>query len=152
MNLKHDIEKYPNMWRKEIVDALENYKNGEISSKRKLRKFVSEYYYNELVKRYDYMYRINKAKKDRERSKKIKSVLCIIFAIAVLISSTESSLDYLIVKYSAESAVLYFFLYLWAIFYAFATDPNSKQFKKLERENKILKLQLEKLQENAHQE
>ena len=143
MSLKHDIEEYPNMWSKEIVAALENYKNGEINSKKKLRKFVnreiSEHYYNVLIERHAFAHRLNKAKKERERSKKIRRVLCSIFAIAVLMSATESALDYLIVKYSEESAVLYFFLYLWAIFYAFTFDPDSDKIAKLERENEHLK-------------
>ena len=41
MSLKHDIAEYPEMWSKEIVAALEDYKNGKRNSKRKLRKFVN---------------------------------------------------------------------------------------------------------------
>ena len=147
MSLKHDIAEYPEMWSKEIVAALEDYKNGKRNSKRKLRKFVnreiSEHYYNELIERYAFFHRMNKAKRERKQSRKIKIVLCIILAISILLSALESALDYLLITYEAEFAVLYFFLYLWAIFYAFAYDPNSDKISRLETENKLLKERIE---------
>lgn len=151
MSLKHDIEEYPEMWSKEIVAALEDYKNGKRNSKRKLRKFVnreiSEYYYNELIKRYAFFHRTNRAKRDRTRTRKIKSVLCIVIAIAVMLSATESALEYLLVTYGEECAILYFFLYIWAIFYAFAYNPNSDKITKLELENEVLKERIETYKE-----
>ena len=56
MSLKADIEKYPNLWSKELVAVIEDLKKGKMGAKRKLRKFVnkeiSEHYYNELIERY----------------------------------------------------------------------------------------------------
>ena len=147
MSLKHDIEEYPEMWSKEIVSAVEDYKNGKRNSERKLRKFVnreiSEYYYNELIERYAFFHRMNQAKQERERTRKIKSVLCVVLAISVLLSALESALDYLLIKYEAEFSVLYFFLYVWAIFYAFEYDPNSDKLSRLGGENERLKDSLE---------
>lgn len=147
MSLKYDIEEYPEMWSNEIVAAVEDYKNGKWNSERKLRKFVnreiSEYYYNELIQRYSFFHRMNRAKLERMRSQKINRALCIILAIVVMLSSTESSLDYLLATYGEESVVCYFFLYVWAVFYAFAYDPNSDLISKLKIENTLLKDKLE---------
>lgn len=147
MSLMLSIEEHPEEWSKEVVAALDDYKNGKRNSKRRLHKFVnreiSEYYYNELIEKYAFFYRTNRAKRDRETKRKIKSVLCIITAIAVMLSATESALNYLLDTYDSEIAVLYLFLYIWAIFYAFTYDPNSNKIAKLELENEILKNSLE---------
>ena len=148
MNLKLSslylsIEEHPYVYSQELLDAFEDYKNGKSNAKRKMRKYVnkeiSEKYYNELLEKYSFFHRMNRAKIERERKQKIKRILCCILSISVLLCSAESSLDYLLSKYSVESAVYYFFLYLWAVFYAFAYNPNLDEIAKLERENKILK-------------
>ena len=118
MSLKHDIEEYPEMWSKEIVAAVEDYKNGKRNSKKKLRKFVnreiSEYYYNELIERYSTFHRINKDKKDRELSRKIKSVL----SVAILWISMLCGLVYVIEQHGKSAAVWYISLWIWAFSYA----------------------------------
>jgi cell shape-determining protein MreC len=86
---------------------------------------------------------MNRAKLERKRSRKIKRTLCIVLAAVVMLSSTESSLDYLFATYGAESAVYYFFLYIWAVLYAFGYDPNSDEFSKLKIENTLIKEKLE---------
>lgn len=143
MSLKHDIEEYPDMWSKEIVAALENYKNGEINSKRKLRKFVnreiSEHYYNVLIERHAFEHRINKAKKERERSQRRKDVLFSILSFIILFGSMATTLGEIVVRYGKGIAFIYFFLWICAIDYVVEKDKKSKQIEKLERENEYLK-------------
>lgn len=121
MSLKLDIEEYPWEWSKELVAAVENYKNGERNSEKKLRKFVnreiSEHYCNELIQRYAAFHRINKERKERESSQKIKGVLCDIVVSLVLLDSMACALAEHM-RYGKGFAVLYFFLWLWSVDYA----------------------------------
>lgn len=121
MEFEFDIEEYPEEWSKEIVKALEDYKNGERNSEKELRKFVnreiSEYYYNELIERYGSFHRINKEKKERERIRKIKRGFCITASIIILISSLLCTLAYLIERDEESSAVWFFFLWIFAFGY-----------------------------------
>lgn len=154
MSLKHDIEEYPNMWSKEIVAALENYKNGELNSKRKLRKFVnreiSEHYYNVLIERHAFEHRINKAKKERERSQRRKDVLWSIVSIIVLFGSMAITLGEIVVSYGKGIAVIYFFLWICAINYITEKDEKSRRIESLERQNEFLKERLYSL--DKHQQ
>ena len=146
MSLKHDIEMYPEMWSKEIVTAVEDYKNGKRNSKRKLRKFVnreiSEHYYNVLVERYAFSHRMNRAKTERERKQKIKEVFCMALSFVVLLGSMATTLGEIVVRGEKGAALVYIVLWFWAIEYAIGSDSKSKQISRLELENKILKERL----------
>ena len=141
MSLKHDIAEYPEMWSKEIVSAVEDYKNGKWNSKRKLRKFVnreiSEHYYNELIERYAFFHRMNRAKRERERARKIKSVI----SVVTILFSWLCTICYLIERDQGHFAFWYFLLWAWAFFYALSSSDD--EIKKLKRENELLKERLE---------
>lgn len=150
MSLKHDIEEYPEFWSKELVAALKDYKNGEWNSKRKLRKFVnreiSEHYYNELIERHGFSYRINKERQDRKRSKKIKKTLWGIGAFWILLESFLLTWGYVINRYEKTGGFWYLFLYIFAI--CFILDYNSEEVSKLKYENERLKEELEHYKSN----
>lgn len=141
MSLKFDIEEFPEKWNKEIVAAVEDYKNGKRNAKRKLRKFVnreiSEHGYNELLLRYSDLYRKSKNIRYEEQAKKIKDVFLSSASLLVLFGSMSSALGDLIVRHGKGSAVLYFFLWLWSLNYAVSTD--SKEISRLTGENNYLK-------------
>ena len=126
MSLKHDIEQHPDFWSKEIVAALEDYKNGK--SEKKLRKFVdreiSENYYSELIKRYRIIHLINKDKRDRERARKIKDTLCSILALVILFGSMFITAGEIVVRDGKGSALVYVVLFLWAVKYAASSKQN----------------------------
>ena len=156
MSLKHDIEKYPEMWSKEIVAALKEYKNGKRNSKRKLRKFVgreiSQHYYNELIERHGFSHRMNQAKNERKRLQKIKHTLYSVAAFIILFSSMAYTLSFILSEYDKSGAILYFFLWLWAIDYALEKDAKSKRIEELERENERLKEKLKTSEAHRKQE
>lgn len=65
MSLKHDIEKHPWAFSKELLEAVEDYKSGKRNSKRRLRKIVnrdrlSDHFYKETIERYSDLYQKNK--------------------------------------------------------------------------------------------
>lgn len=121
MELEFDIEEYPEEWSEEIVKALEDYKNGEKNSEKELRKFVnreiSEYYYNKLIERHGNIHRINKYKKEQERSRNIKRGVCIAASFIILLSSMLCTLAYLIERGEKETAVCFFYLWIFAFGY-----------------------------------
>ena len=118
MSLKYDIEECPWAWSKELVAAVEDYKNGKRNSKKKIRKFVkreiSEHYYNELIKMYDFVYSLNRARRDEELSQKIKDVLSGI----VMFVSMLCTICYLIEQNVGFLAFWYFLVYVWATFHS----------------------------------
>lgn len=124
MSLKFDIDEHPYMWSEKIVSAVEDYKNGEINSKRKLRKFVdreiSEYYYNELIERHRVCHLINKEKRERARTQKVKEI----FASIIILASWLCTIVYLIEHKHGHLAFWYFLLFFWAIDYI--SKPSSK--------------------------
>ena len=148
MELEFDIEEYPEEWSKEIVKALEDYKNGEKNSEKELRKFVnreiSEYYYNELIERYGGIHRINKDKKERERLRNIKRRLCIAASIIILLSSMAETLGVIVLKYGEGIAFWYLLLWLWACHFISedSSEENRKRIRKLDFENERLKDEL----------
>lgn len=79
-------------------------------------------------------------------SPKFKAVLCTVVAIVILFGSMGSTLGDLLTHYGKGIAICYFFLYFWAIFYAFEKDPNIK----LEREIESLKIEKIKLEEEKN--
>ena len=144
MTLKGDIEEYPEMWSKEIVAAVEDYKNGKWNSKRKLRKFVnreiSQYYYNELIKRYAFSHRTNRAKRDREVSGKVKKIisytlfyLSVIIAICILVDAV------VIVKNNFWVSISAGYLFLLAFSYHYDTTETERKNTELKRENELLR-------------
>ena len=149
MSLKHDIAEYPEMWSKEIVAALDDYKNGKWNSKRKLRKFVnreiSEHYYNELIERYAFFHRTNQAKRERERSRKIKRVLCIVVSIVTMFFSGLCTLVYLVEEYGEGIAFWYVLLSLFSFSYitSASSEEDEKKISRLVTENELLKDSLE---------
>lgn len=148
MSLKHDIEEYPEFWSKELVAALKDYKNGERNSKRKLRKFVnreiSEHYYNELIERHSFSYRVNKAKQDRKRKWRVKKVILGIISFVVLLMSFLCTLKDMVLWYDEIGGFWYIILFFIALW--FIGEVNADEVSNLKRENEILKLKLESLE------
>ena len=145
MSLKLDIDEYPHAWSKELVDALQDYKNGERNSENNLRKFVnreiSEHYYNVLIERHRTTHRINKDKRERKRKKKIKKVIWGIGSFVVLLISFSCTLGYMTSRYGKSGGFWYFFLFIFAL--GFIGQINEEEFSDLKRENETLKLKLE---------
>lgn len=118
---KEDLEKLPVAWSKELVKAVTDYMDGKKDSEKRLRELVnreiSENYYNQLVERYGSIHRINKYKKEREHSRKIKRGFCIAASIIILSSSMLCTLAYLIERSEKATAVCFFFLWIFAFGY-----------------------------------
>ena len=150
MSLKHDIEEYPEMWSKEIVAAVEDYKNGKWNSKRKLRKFVnreiSEYYYNELIERHK---GANKTQKEKKRKKDeiylngypIKEYLPILFffsviaAIYIIFSAIKNP------NFWVEASAIYLLIAFFLYYYSNTSDIESKDHEIAQLKQEISKLE-----------
>lgn len=124
MSLKLDITDYPELRSKELTIAIENYKDGKRNSKRRLRKFVnreiSEHYYNELIEKYSFSHRVNRAKRDKE----IKNELYGVASFLILLGSMANTLAYVLEQHGKGMAVVYFFLWFWAINYASSSEKR----------------------------
>lgn len=114
MSLEYDIEEFPELWSQSLVDAVENYKNGERNSARKLRKFVkreiSQCYYDELIERYGAFHHINKEKRKRKEVRKIKSII----AASVIFLSHFFVFGYVAIEYGKTIAIGYMLLSFWS--------------------------------------
>lgn len=127
---------------KKYLDTVEDLRDGKKNAKKRLYKYVEEgkisiETYNELIERYATFHRINREKRDRETSQKIKDVLFGVMAFVVLIGSMASTLGYVVVHYGKGTAAWYFIIWLWAFNYVISID--SKKIRELEQENRQLK-------------
>lgn len=129
MSLKRNPKFYPELQDKELLAALEDYKNGKKSAIKKLRKFVnhtiSEQYYDLLIAEYRLVHNSNRIRNERKRAKKIKSVFCGIVACIVLFGSMLITVGEILVRDGKGVALVYVVLFLWAVTYA----TSSKQDK-----------------------
>ena len=102
----------------ELFDTIDDARKGKKKAIKKLNEYVqkgsiSTQEYNKLMT----AYRINKDKKDMELSRKIKSVL----SVVILFVSMLCGLVYVIEQHGKGTAVLYIFLWVWAISYALSS-------------------------------
>ena len=126
----------------ELFDTIDDARKGKKKAIKKLSEhhqkgYLSTEEYNKILTEY----RINKDKKDRERSRKIKDVLCGVVAFFVLFGSFANTLGEIVVQHGKGIAFWYFFLWIWAFFYALSSSDD--EIKKLKRENELLKERLE---------
>lgn len=146
-SLNISIEEHPYVYPQELIDALEDYKNGKRNAKRRMYKYVnkkiSEKYYNELIEKYGFFHRMNKAKLERKRKQKIKEALCVPLALIVLFGSMLITLGEIVVRDGKGPALVYIVLWFWALDYAFQKDSKSKTITKLQFENEMLKERIE---------
>lgn len=105
-----------------VVDEYYKQKNREWAEKKRaeeqLRKpvedgIISTNHYNKSTEKYSAIHRTNEGKKDRELSRKRKSGL----SVVILFISMLCGLVYVIEQYGKGVALLYIFLWLWAISY-----------------------------------
>lgn len=139
MSLKGGIQN-PSQWSKEFLDTVEDVQKGKQGACERLYKYVEEgaistKAYNDLIEKYG----IKKEEKKTDRLKKIKSTFCAIASVVILFASMGRALQDLVVHYGKGIAVVYFFLWFWAFFYAVEKDEKSRRIERLERENEYLK-------------
>ena len=133
----------------ELLNTIEDAKKGKKKAIAKLSKYVesgaiSTEVYNQIIEEIRTSpNKHTKDKKDRERSRKKKAVLCGVVAFIVLFVSMACGLVYFFEQYGKAIAVCYFFLWFWAIDYAVDKDTKSEKITKLELENELLKERLE---------
>lgn len=89
MSLKHDIEKHPWAFSKELLEAVEDYKSGKRNSKRRLRKIVnrdrlSDHFYKETIERYSDVYLKNKKNNKRQYFNRTNIFKVLYFAIIIV--------------------------------------------------------------------
>ena len=122
MSLKRNPNFYPELQDKELLAALEDYKNGKKSAIKKLRKFVnhtiSEQYYDLLIAEHRLVHNSNRIRNERKRAKKIKSVFCSISACIILFGSMLITLGEVISRAGIGFALVYVVLFLWAVSFA----------------------------------
>ena len=154
MSLKLDIEKHPERWGKEIVAAVEDYKNGEINSKRKFRKIaknkMSEYYCNELIERYASLHAFNAEQKKRERKLKFKRYITKFLAAVFWLGTFFYVAADVIIKHGVGIGVTYFIAGI--VFANVVFSLQNEESKKLRHENKELRQKNEILEERLKKE
>lgn len=132
----------------ELLDTIEAMQKGDDDAKRRVdelarKGIVSSKVYNNAVNKYDENRRANieKEKKNRKKSRKIKGILCSIVALLVLFDSMASRLVGIVGHDGKGAAAFYLILWFWAFSYALSTD--SEKISDLERENEWLKKRME---------
>lgn len=124
---------------KELLDAIEDYQNGKKNSEKRLykcveKRIISAEAYDNLIKKYADMHTINKNKNKTNVPQKITEILCSVAAVVVLFGSMLSTLGIVTTQNGKGAAVWYFFIWLWAFYYAVSKDSKTEKIRKLEQE------------------